>query len=93
MRAVDRRLLRYGRSSRLFLVVSMVLGLATAGCVLAQALILAFAISAVFLGNADLSVIAGGLWLLAAVIVGRAVLAHWQETAAARASAAARSAG
>ncbi len=91
MRALDRRLLRHGRSSRWFLLLSVMLGVATAVCVLAQALILASAISAVFLGDADLAAIAPDLWLLAAVIVSRAVLAHWQETAAARASAAVKS--
>jgi ATP-binding cassette, subfamily C, bacterial CydCD len=91
MRVFDRRLLRYGRSSRPFLLLSVVLGVATAACVLAQALILASAISSVFLGSADLSAIARHLWLLAAVIIARAVLAHWQETAAARASAAVKS--
>jgi ATP-binding cassette subfamily C protein CydCD len=91
MPALDRRLLQYGRSSRPFLVLSVVLGVATAACVLGQALILASAISSVFLGDAELSAIARHLWLLAAVIVSRAVLAHWQETAAARASAAVKS--
>jgi ATP-binding cassette, subfamily C, bacterial CydCD len=91
MRVFDRRLLRYGRSSRPFLLLSVVIGVATAACVLAQALILASAISSVFLGSADLSAIARHLWLLAAVIIARAVLAHWQETAAARASAAVKS--
>jgi ATP-binding cassette, subfamily C, bacterial CydCD len=91
MRALDRRLLRYGRSSRPFLLLSVVLGVATAACVLAQALILASAISGVFLGTADLSAIARHLGLLAAVIGARAVLAHCQETAAARASAAVKS--
>jgi ATP-binding cassette subfamily C protein CydCD len=91
MRALDRRLLRYGRSSRPYLLLSVVLGVATAACVLAQALILASAISAVFLGSADLSAISRELWLLAAVIVARALLAHCQETAAARASAAVKS--
>jgi thiol reductant ABC exporter CydD subunit len=91
MRALDRRLLRHGRASRWFLLLSVLLGVATAACVLAQALILASAISAVFLGDADLAAIAPDLWLLAAVIASRAVLAHWQETAAARASAAVKS--
>jgi thiol reductant ABC exporter CydD subunit len=91
MRTVDRRLLRYGRSSRPYLLLSVVLGVATAACVLAQALILASAISAVFLGSADLSAISRELWLLAAVVVSRVVLAHCQETAAARASAAVKS--
>lgn len=91
MRALDPRLLRYGRSSRPFLLLSVLLGVATAACVLAQALILASAISAVFLGQAGLSAIARDLWLLAAVVVSRAALAHYQETAAARASAAVKS--
>jgi ATP-binding cassette subfamily C protein CydCD len=91
MRALDRRLLRYGRSSRPYLVLSVLLGVATAACVLAQAVILAHAISAVFLSAADLSAIGHYLCLLAAVVLTRALLAHWQETAAARASAAVKS--
>ena len=78
--------MRYGRFESPFLLLSVVLGVATAACVLAQALILASAISAVFLGQAGLSAIAHDLWLLAAVVVSRAALAHYQETAAARAS-------
>lgn len=91
MRAIDRRLLRYGRSSRPFLLLSVAIGVATAACVLAQAVILGHTISAVFLGGADLSAIAHPLWLLALVVIARAVLAHCQETAAARASAAVKS--
>ncbi|WP_396909246.1 thiol reductant ABC exporter subunit CydD [Mycolicibacterium sp.] len=91
MRVLDRRLLRYGEASRPFLLLSVVLGLATAACVLAQALILAGTISAVFVGGADFSAIAGQLVLLAGVTLARAVLAHWQEAAGARASAAVKS--
>lgn len=91
MRPLDRRLVRLCRSGRSFLALSVLLGVATAGCVLAQALILASAISAVFLDGADLSAVLPELWLLAAVILVRALLAHWQETAAARTSASVKS--
>jgi ATP-binding cassette subfamily C protein CydCD len=91
VKPLDPRLLRHGRASRPFLAVSVVIGLATAGVVIAQAGVLAAAITAGFLGGAGLAGISGHLAALAALVVTRALLAHAQELAAARASAAVKS--
>ena len=72
-------------------MVCVVIGLAIAACVLGQAVILAVAISRVFLGGADFHDITKLLALLAGLTVMRAALAYLQETAAARASAVVKS--
>ena len=91
MRAIDPRLLRRARSSSGLLLVCVVIGLAIAACVLAQAVTLATAISRVFLGGADFHDISKLLVLLAGLTMMRAALAYLQETAAARASAVVKS--
>jgi len=91
VKPLDRRLLRHGRASRPFLVASVLIGLATAGTVIAQAGVLAAAVAAVFLGGAGLAGIGGHLATLAALVLARALLAHAQEVAGARASAAVKS--
>jgi thiol reductant ABC exporter CydD subunit len=90
-RPLDPRLLRYSRSSQKFLLVCVVIGLASAAAVLGQAIVLAAAITAVFRGGADLTAIGPDLAVLAGIVGLRAVLAYAQETAAARASAAVKS--
>ncbi len=90
-RPLDPRLLRHSRSSRPYLLVCVVLGLASAAAVLGQAMLLATAITAVFRGGADLAGIGTDLVLLAGIVGLRAVLAYAQETAAARASASVKS--
>ena len=74
-----------------FLLVCVLLGLASAAAVLGQAVVLATAITAVFREGADLAAIGPELALLAGIVGLRAVLAYAQETAAARASAAVKS--
>jgi ATP-binding cassette subfamily C protein CydCD len=91
VKPLDPRLLRHGRASQPFLALSVLIGLATAGTVIAQAGVLAAAVSAVFLGGAGVAGISGQLAALAALVVARALLAHAQEVAAARASAAVKS--
>jgi ATP-binding cassette, subfamily C, bacterial CydCD len=91
MRAIDPRLLRYAGSSSRLLLVCVVIGLATAACVLGQAITLAVGISRVFLAGADFHDISKLLALLATLTLTRAALAYLQETAAARASAAVKS--
>ena len=91
MRPLDPRLLRHARSSRAFLAVSVLLGVATAVTVIAQAGVLATAIADVFLGGAGLAGIHRQLGALAGLVVLRALLAYAQETAAARASASVKS--
>ena len=69
----------------------VVIGLAIATCVLGQSVVLAQAISRVFLGGADLPDIGTLLLVLVALTALRAGLSYLQETAAARASATVKS--
>jgi thiol reductant ABC exporter CydD subunit len=84
-------LLHHARSARGFLALSVLLGLATAGCVLGQAIVLASTITAVFLGGAGPAEVGGRLAVLVVLVGLRALLAYLQETAAARASAGVKS--
>ncbi|MEU7867222.1 thiol reductant ABC exporter subunit CydD [Dactylosporangium sp. NPDC049140] len=88
MRALDPRLLRYARATRAFLALSVALGVALAGLVVAQATLLADAITRVYLQGADVRAIRGTLLGLAAVVALRAAVAWAQQAAATRASAA-----
>ncbi|WP_433087924.1 thiol reductant ABC exporter subunit CydD [Dactylosporangium sp. CA-052675] len=88
MRPLDPRLLRYARATRAFLVLSVALGVALAGLVVAQATLLAEAITRVYLHGADVRAIGPVLAGLAAVVVLRAAVAWAQQAAATRAAAA-----
>ena len=90
-RPFDPRLLRFSRSSRPFLLACVVLGLLGAAAVLAQAVLLAHMITAVFRQGANLTAIGTQLALLIGVVVLRGLLAYTQETAAARAAATVKS--
>lgn len=87
MRPLDPRLLRHARPARVHLAVLTALGAATAGLVIAQARILAGAITATFTGGTGLAALRGGLIALAAVIAGRAAVAWATQAASHRASA------
>ncbi|GAA3337113.1 hypothetical protein GCM10020358_12180 [Amorphoplanes nipponensis] len=91
MKPLDPRLLRYARSTRAYLAVTVLLGVATAGLIVAQATLLADGITAVFLHGAGLRELRGTLLGLAAVVAARAALAWAQEVASARSAAAAKS--
>jgi len=91
VRPLDPRLLRHARATRAFLALSVLLGLLAAGCVLAQAGVLAHAVAAVFLGGATRTDIGRDLAILAAVVGLRAMLAWAQEVVAARSSATVKS--
>jgi thiol reductant ABC exporter CydD subunit len=84
----DPRLARYARTTRGYLALTAALGLATVVLVIAQASLLAAAISRVFLSGDGLAALRPTLAALAAVIVGRAAVAWAQEVAAHRAAAA-----
>ncbi|GAA3248087.1 thiol reductant ABC exporter subunit CydD [Dactylosporangium siamense] len=88
MRPLDPRLLRYARATRTYLILSVVLGVALAALVVAQATLLATGITAVYQHGADVHRIAPTLAWLAAVVTLRAAVAWAQEVTAARASAA-----
>ncbi|MFG2498310.1 thiol reductant ABC exporter subunit CydD [Streptomyces sp. NPDC048441] len=91
MKPIDPRLLRYARATRFFLIAVVVLGVAGAGLVVAQAMLIAEIVVGAFqkgLSSADLGT---PLVLLAVVASGRALIAWLTELAAHRASAAVKS--
>ncbi|MBT2477958.1 thiol reductant ABC exporter subunit CydD [Streptomyces sp. ISL-94] len=91
MKPIDPRLLRYARSTRLFLGAVVALGLAGAGLVVGQAMLIAEIVVGAFeegLGGAELRT---PLLLLVAVALGRGLLAWLTELAAHRAGAAVKS--
>jgi ATP-binding cassette subfamily C protein CydCD len=91
VKPLDPRLLQHARATRLFLAVSVLLGVVAAGCVITQAGVLAHAVSAVFLGGAGLAGIRRDLAILAGAVGLRAVLAWAQEAVAARSAATVKS--
>lgn len=91
MRPLDPRLMRYAHSARRYVVLSVLLGVLTAGLVLAQAVLLARSISDVYLGGATLEDLRAPMVLLGLVVLGRAAVAWAQESAAHHASAQVRS--
>jgi ATP-binding cassette, subfamily C, bacterial CydD len=88
VKPLDPRLLRYARSTRAYLGVTVLLGSLSAGLIVAQATLLASGITQAFLSHSDISPIVVGL---IAVVAGRALVAWGQEVASARASAGVKS--
>nr|WP_157168637.1 thiol reductant ABC exporter subunit CydD [Streptomyces typhae] len=82
---------RYARATRFFLVAVVVLGLAGAGLVVAQAMLIAEIVVGGFQDGLDAGDLRTPLVLLAVVAVGRALVAWLTELAAHRASAAVKS--
>ncbi|MFE0577878.1 thiol reductant ABC exporter subunit CydD [Streptomyces sp. NPDC058874] len=91
MKPIDPRLLRYARSTRLFLGAVVALGLAGAGLVVGQAMLIAEIVVGAFERGLDGAALRVPLLLLAAVALGRALIAWLTELAAHRASAAVKS--
>ena len=91
MRPLDPRLLRYARATRAYLVLSVALGTAAAGLIIAQATLLADLITRAFLGGASIAGLRTPMLLLLAVVAGRALVTWSQEVAAHRSSAAVKS--
>ncbi|WP_405424195.1 thiol reductant ABC exporter subunit CydD [Streptomyces erythrochromogenes] len=91
MKPIDPRLLRYARSTRLFLGAVVTLGLAGAGLVVGQAMLIAEIVVGAFEQGLDGAALRTPLLLLAAVALGRALIAWLTELAAHRASAAVKS--
>ncbi|MEU1007041.1 thiol reductant ABC exporter subunit CydD [Streptomyces sp. NPDC005890] len=91
MKPIDPRLLRYARATRLFLVAVIGLGAVGAGLVIAQAMLVAEIVVGAFQHGQSAAELRTPLLLLAAVAVGRAVVAWLTELAAHRASAAVKS--
>ncbi|MFF5534440.1 thiol reductant ABC exporter subunit CydD [Streptomyces cinerochromogenes] len=91
MKPIDPRLLRYARATRLFLGAVVGLGAVGAGLVIAQAMLVAEVVVGAFQHGQSAGELRTSLLLLAAVAVGRSVVAWLTELAAHRASAAVKS--
>ncbi|WP_420803167.1 thiol reductant ABC exporter subunit CydD [Streptomyces spiramyceticus] len=91
MKPIDPRLLRYARATRLFLGAVVVLGLAGAGLVVAQAMLIAEVVVGSFQRGMDGTELRTPLLLLAGVALGRGLVSWLTELAAHRASAAVKS--
>ena len=88
MRPVDPRLLRYARTTRVFLAATVAAGFAGACLVVAQAMLIARIVVGAFQHHEDVHHLAGPLLLLVAVAAGRAMVDWATERAAHRTSAA-----
>jgi ATP-binding cassette, subfamily C, bacterial CydD len=86
MRAVDPRLLRHARAARSYLIVTVLLGLAVTGLIVAQAALLAHGLAAAARGTGA-AALAGTLVLLLCVVLARGAAVYGGETAALRAAA------
>lgn len=91
VKPIDPRLLRYARSTRLFLGAVVALGFAGAGLVVGQAMLIAEIVVGAFEDGLDGAALRTPLLLLAAVALGRGLVAWLTELAAHRASAAVKS--
>ncbi|MFF2134301.1 thiol reductant ABC exporter subunit CydD [Streptomyces sp. NPDC058193] len=91
MKPIDPRLLRYARATRFFLAAVVALGLVGAALVIAQAMLVAEVVVGGFQDGLTASGLRTPLLLLAAVALGRALVAWLTELAAHRASSAVKS--
>ncbi|ARF56446.1 thiol reductant ABC exporter subunit CydD [Streptomyces gilvosporeus] len=91
MKPIDPRLLRHARATRLFLVAVVALGLAGAGLVIGQAMLIAEIVVGAFQHDRGLGALTIPIALLAAVSAGRGLVSWLTELAAHRASAAVKS--
>ncbi|MEU3713170.1 thiol reductant ABC exporter subunit CydD [Streptomyces catenulae] len=91
VKPIDPRLLRHARATRGFLVAVVLLGLAGAGLVIGQAMLIAEIVVGAFQHGRALGDLAVPVALLAAVSAGRGLVSWLTERAAHRASAAVKS--
>ncbi|MFV0134903.1 thiol reductant ABC exporter subunit CydD [Streptomyces sp. HMX87] len=91
MKPIDPRLLRYARTTRLFLIAVVGLGAIGAGLVIAQAMLIAEVVVGAFQDGRTVAELRTSLLLLVAVACGRALVGWLTELAAHRASAAVKS--
>ncbi|MEV6793817.1 thiol reductant ABC exporter subunit CydD [Streptomyces sp. NPDC051320] len=91
MKPIDPRLLRYAGATRLFLAAVVALGLAGAGLLIAQAMLIADVVVGAFQHGLDEPGLRTPLLLLGAVALGRGLVAWLTELAAHRASASVKS--
>jgi thiol reductant ABC exporter CydD subunit len=87
VKAVDTRLLRWGRPTRVYLVLSVALGTLRGLLLIAQAWLLATIIAGAFMSNKDLAELRRPIELLLAVVVMRAAASWASEWSANRCSA------
>ena len=87
MRAIDRRLLGWGRPTRTYLATSVLLGSLRALLLIAQAWLLASIVAGAFVGGQDLAALRVPMARLLAVIALRALVAWGAEVSANRCSA------
>lgn len=86
MKPLDPRLLRYANATRTHLVVSVMLGTATAALVIVQAELLSRGIARVVADGVDRSHLVAVFVGLAAVVLGRALVVWFQDGASQRAA-------
>lgn len=91
MKPIDPRLLRYARATRFFLAAVVALGVAGAGLVIAQAMLIAEIVVGAFQHDESAGDLRTPLLLLLLVALGRGVVSWLTELAAHRASAAVKS--
>ncbi|WP_306332365.1 thiol reductant ABC exporter subunit CydD [Streptomyces sp. KL118A] len=91
MKPIDPRLLRYARATRFFLVAVVGLGVAGAGLVVGQAMLIAEIVVGAFQDGRSVGDLGTPLVLLAVVAAGRGLVSWLTELAAHRASAAVKS--
>ncbi|MGP3980686.1 thiol reductant ABC exporter subunit CydD [Streptomyces sp. KR80] len=91
MRPIDPRLLHHARATRGFLVAAVVLGLAGAALVVAQAMLIAEVVVGAFQRELAVAELRTPLLLLAAVSLGRGLVSWLTELAAHRAAASVKS--
>jgi thiol reductant ABC exporter CydD subunit len=91
VKALDARLLRYARATRVFLFASVLLGVLSAMLIVAQAWLLADVVSQAFVGGEAWAQLKGPLIALLVVVLARATLAWAAELTASRCSARAKS--
>ncbi|WP_426309048.1 thiol reductant ABC exporter subunit CydD [Cellulosimicrobium sp. E-16] len=86
MKPLDPRLLRHARAARGYVVLTAVLGFATAALVVAQAVVLASVLAPAIQGTADLADLGPRVGLLAGVVAARTATSWAQERFALRAA-------
>jgi thiol reductant ABC exporter CydD subunit len=87
VRAVDRRLLNWGRPTRIYLVTSVLLGVARGALLVAQAWLLATIVAGAFMDGTDLAALRVPMERLLVVIILRALVSWAAEVSANRCSA------
>jgi len=90
MKPLDPRLLRHSAAARGYLAITVALGVAATGLILLQASLIAHVLAAAATGT-GVTVLAGALGVLAAVLAARAAVSYGGEVTALRAAAAVKS--